>query len=113
MRVLGKITITTLIFDDLAELVLPAATLLDPANANVEPPQDPRFQMAKEMGGFVLRVGDVSYLLLPSNFRILDQPSRCVALFGHIPRIVHESFTYKTNVVPLGFGLGKCAARSK
>ncbi|KAL9040205.1 MAG: hypothetical protein Q9180_002050 [Flavoplaca navasiana] len=59
MRVLGKITITTLIFDDLAELVLPAATLLDPANANVEPPQDPRFQMAKEMGGFVLRVGDL------------------------------------------------------
>ncbi|KAL8983209.1 MAG: hypothetical protein Q9205_002485 [Flavoplaca limonia] len=58
MRVLGTITITTLIFDDLAELVLPAATLLDPANANVEPPQDPRFQMAKEMGGFVLRVGD-------------------------------------------------------
>ncbi|KAI4272703.1 MAG: hypothetical protein LQ337_005116 [Flavoplaca oasis] len=62
MRVLGKITITTLIFDDLAELVLPAATLLDPANANVEPPQDPRFQMAKEMGGFVLRVGDAENL---------------------------------------------------
>ncbi|KAL8660163.1 MAG: hypothetical protein Q9226_000069 [Calogaya cf. arnoldii] len=52
------VTITTLIYDDLAELVLPADTLLDPANGNVEAPHDPRFQMAKEMSGFVLRVGD-------------------------------------------------------
>ncbi|KAL8995051.1 MAG: hypothetical protein Q9169_005150 [Polycauliona sp. 2 TL-2023] len=58
MKVLGKVTITTLIFDDLAELVLPADILLSPANGNVEAPQDPRFQMAREMSGFVLRVGD-------------------------------------------------------
>ncbi|KAL9005096.1 MAG: hypothetical protein Q9188_002116 [Gyalolechia gomerana] len=58
MKVLGGITIAKLIFDDLEELVLPADILLDPANGNVEAPHDPRFQMAKEMRGFVLRVGD-------------------------------------------------------
>ncbi|KAL8950532.1 MAG: hypothetical protein Q9222_003442 [Ikaeria aurantiellina] len=58
MKVLGKITITKLIFDDLAEIVLPSDILLDPANGNVEAPHDPRFQIAKEMRDWVLRVGD-------------------------------------------------------
>ncbi|KAL8773941.1 MAG: hypothetical protein Q9209_001371 [Squamulea sp. 1 TL-2023] len=58
MKIIGKITITKLIHDDLAELVLPADVLLDSANSNVEAPHDPRFRMAKEMSGFVLRVGD-------------------------------------------------------
>ncbi|KAL8971077.1 MAG: hypothetical protein Q9183_001225 [Haloplaca sp. 2 TL-2023] len=58
MKVLGTFTITKFIFDDLEELVLPADILLDPANANVEPPHDPRFQVAREMRDFVLRVGD-------------------------------------------------------
>lgn len=67
MKVLGEITITKLIYDDLAEIVLPADILLDPANGNVEAPHDPRFQMAKEMSGFVLRIGDVGPLLQPST----------------------------------------------
>lgn len=67
MRVLGKITITTLIYDDLAELVLPADVLLDPANGNVEAPHDPRFQLAKKMSGFVLRIGDVGCCLRSLN----------------------------------------------
>ncbi|KAI4290696.1 MAG: hypothetical protein L6R35_000003 [Caloplaca aegaea] len=58
MKVLGSVTITQTIHDDLEELVLPADTLLDPANGNVEAPHDPRFQIAKEMRAFVLRVGD-------------------------------------------------------
>lgn len=62
MKVLGSITITDLIHDDLEQLILPADILLDPANGVVEAPHDPRFQMAKEMRGFVLRVGDVSVL---------------------------------------------------
>ncbi|KAL8789606.1 MAG: hypothetical protein Q9213_001042 [Squamulea squamosa] len=62
MKVLGKITITKLIHDDLAELMLPADVLLDSANSNVEAPHDPRFQMAKEMNGFILRVGDAENL---------------------------------------------------
>ncbi|KAL8700157.1 MAG: hypothetical protein Q9201_005601 [Fulgogasparrea decipioides] len=58
MKVLGKITITKLIFDDLEELVLPADILIDPANGNVEAPHDPRFQIAEEMRRLVLRIGD-------------------------------------------------------
>ncbi len=73
MKVLGKITITKLIYDDLAELVLPADALLDPANGNVEAPHDPRFQMAREMGAFVLRIGDVGALPRPSNSHVLNQ----------------------------------------
>ncbi|KAL9047417.1 MAG: hypothetical protein Q9214_000008 [Letrouitia sp. 1 TL-2023] len=58
MKVLGDMTITRLIFDDLAEIVLPAHFLVDPANSDVEAPQDPRFKVWKEMQSFVLRVGD-------------------------------------------------------
>lgn len=59
MKVLGDMTITRLIFDDLAEIVLPAHFLVDPANGDVEAPQDPRFRIWREMQSFVLRVGDV------------------------------------------------------
>lgn len=59
MKVLSDMTITRLIFDDLAEIVLPAHFLIDPANSDVEAPQDLRFQIWKEMQSFVLRVGDV------------------------------------------------------
>ncbi|KAL8833043.1 MAG: hypothetical protein Q9170_004548 [Blastenia crenularia] len=58
MKILGNITISKFIFDDLEELILPADILLDPANSSVEAPHDPRFQIAEEMRGFVLRVGD-------------------------------------------------------
>ncbi|KAI4119855.1 MAG: hypothetical protein LQ345_000322 [Seirophora villosa] len=58
MKVLGSVTITKAVRDDLEELVLPADILLDSANGDVEAPHDPRFQMAKEMHAFMLRVGD-------------------------------------------------------
>ncbi|KAL9614381.1 MAG: hypothetical protein Q9167_001110 [Letrouitia subvulpina] len=58
MKVLGEMTITRLIFDDLAETVLPGHFLVDPTNSDIEAPQDPRFQVWKEMQSFVLRVGD-------------------------------------------------------
>lgn len=60
MRVLGTMSIQQLILEDLAEIVLPADILVDPGNADVEPPQDPRFQIAKRMEKFVSRVGQVS-----------------------------------------------------
>ena len=63
MKVLGGMTITRLIFDDLEEIVLPSDLLVDPANGNVEVPQDRRFQVWKEMQSFVLRVGDVRSLI--------------------------------------------------
>ena len=56
-------TITKFVFDDLGEIVLPSDVILDPSNSNVEAPFDPRFQIAKEMRAFVLRVGDVSFLI--------------------------------------------------
>lgn len=60
MKILGSVTITKLIFDDLEELTLPADVLLDPANGDVEAPHDPRFQIAQAMREHVLRIGDVS-----------------------------------------------------
>lgn len=60
MRVLGTMSIQQLIFDDLEETVLPASPLVDPTNAHVEAPQDPRFQVIKKMDTFITRAADVS-----------------------------------------------------
>ena len=51
-----------LLFDDLEEVVLPADLLVDPANGEVEAPQDPRFQILKRMDSFVTRAADVSFV---------------------------------------------------
>ncbi|MCJ1415382.1 hypothetical protein MMC32_001714 [Xylographa parallela] len=61
MRVSGETSFTQFIFDDLAELVLPADILVDMANYAVEAPQSRKFQIAKRMDVFVDRVGQ-SYL---------------------------------------------------
>lgn len=47
-----------LLFDDLDEVVLPADLLLDLTNGEVEAPQDPRFQIAKNMDAFAIRAAD-------------------------------------------------------
>ena len=60
MRVLGTMSIKQLIFEDLAEIVLPADILVDRTNDNVEAPQAPRFQIARKMDDYVARVGQVS-----------------------------------------------------
>ena len=60
MRVLGTMSFKQLIFDDIEETVLPADALIDPANGNIEAPQDPRFHMAKMMETFIMRAADVS-----------------------------------------------------
>ncbi|MCJ1390800.1 hypothetical protein MMC18_003661 [Xylographa bjoerkii] len=57
MRVCGETSFTQFIFDDLAELVLPADLLVDMANHDVEAPQSQKFQIAKRMDEFVDRVG--------------------------------------------------------
>ena len=59
MRVSGETSFTQFIFDDLAELVLPADILVDMANYVVEAPQSRKFQIAKRMDVFVGRVGQV------------------------------------------------------
>ncbi len=60
MKVLGTMSFKKLLFDDLEEIVLPADILVDPANGNIEAPQDPRFQILKKMDAFVTRAADVS-----------------------------------------------------
>ncbi len=60
MKILGTMSIKQLLFDDLAEVVLPADQLLDPGNSDVEIPSDPRFQIAKQMDIFNARAGQVS-----------------------------------------------------
>lgn len=52
-----------LLFDDLEEISLPADILVDDANSDVEAPQDPRFQIAKQMDNFVQRAADVWFVL--------------------------------------------------
>ena len=58
MRILGTLSFKQLLFDDLDELVLPADMLLDPANAEVEAPQDPRFQIARKIDAFITKAAD-------------------------------------------------------
>ncbi|MCJ1399551.1 hypothetical protein MMC11_002753 [Xylographa trunciseda] len=57
MRVSGETSFTHFIFDDLAELVLPADLLVDMVNYDVEAPQSRKFQIAQRMDVFVSRVG--------------------------------------------------------
>lgn len=60
MRVLGNISLKQFLFEDFEELVLPADVLVDPANYDIEAPQDPRFQISKRMDAFVTKAADVS-----------------------------------------------------
>lgn len=62
MKVLRSTSIKQLLFDDLEEVVLPADLLLDPANDDVEAPQDPRFQIVRKMEAFLSRSGPVTDL---------------------------------------------------
>lgn len=62
LKILRKMTIKELIFEDLAELVLPADILLEHANFEIEIPDDHRFQIAKRMEAFLNRVEQVCRL---------------------------------------------------
>ncbi|KAF8245835.1 Mak10-domain-containing protein [Wilcoxina mikolae CBS 423.85] len=57
MKVVGKLPVKCILFDDLKELCNPAEELLDPRNSEVEAPQSPAFQIARRMDWFVERVG--------------------------------------------------------
>ena len=58
-KILGQVSLKKLIFDDLAEIVLPADALLDAENWDVEAPQDPRWDMARKMDKLVGRASQV------------------------------------------------------
>ncbi|KAI9836202.1 MAG: hypothetical protein M1819_001539 [Sarea resinae] len=55
LKILGQMSVKQMIFDDLAEIVLPADMLIDPQNSEVELPSDPRFQISRRMDEFVQR----------------------------------------------------------
>ena len=61
MVILGHLSIRHVIDDDLSIVVLPCSPLLDPANDDVEAPQDPRFAIAHQMELFRQRTAQ-SYL---------------------------------------------------
>ena len=58
-RILGTISLKQFLLDDFEELVLPADVLVDPANDDIEAPQDPRFQISKRMDAFVMKAANV------------------------------------------------------
>ncbi|KAJ5684518.1 NatC N(alpha)-terminal acetyltransferase Mak10 subunit [Penicillium maclennaniae] len=55
MTILGAVSVKQFLYDDLAELVLPANLLLEANTDDVELPTDPRFQIAQQMNAFVRR----------------------------------------------------------
>lgn len=55
MTILGAVPVKEFLYDELAELVLPANILLESSTDEVEVPSDPRFQIAQKMDGFMKR----------------------------------------------------------
>lgn len=60
MTILGAVPVKEFLYDELAELVLPANILLESNTDEVEVPSDPRFQIAQKMDGFMKRFVQVS-----------------------------------------------------
>jgi hypothetical protein len=60
MTILGAVPVKEFLYDELAELVLPANILLEANTDEVEVPSDPRFQIAQKMDGFMKRFAQVS-----------------------------------------------------
>ncbi|KAI9662182.1 MAG: hypothetical protein M1829_006164 [Trizodia sp. TS-e1964] len=73
MKILGNMSIKQILFDDLAETVLPADVLLDLGNSEIEVPHDPRFQISKLMESFIERATgsylDLFYVLCQNRSR--------------------------------------------
>jgi hypothetical protein len=63
MKVLNSLSIKQVLLDDLEEISLPADMVVDGFNWDVEVPQDPRFQIARQMDTFIHKAADVSICL--------------------------------------------------
>lgn len=59
MTILDSVPVKQFLYDELAELVLPANLLLEANIDEVEMPSDPRFQIAQKMDGFMKRFAQV------------------------------------------------------
>ena len=60
MKVLDRMSVKQLLFDDLEDVSLPASILVDPKNDEWEAPQHPRFQINAKMETLIARSADVS-----------------------------------------------------
>lgn len=107
MKVLGRMSIKQLLFDDLAETVLPGDLLVDMQNGDVEVPGDPRFQIAKSMDVFITRVSEVSPLHQVAFFHPVAQ--RIIVVPQYVSYSLSKQGTYTENPLPHGCGLG-CSA---
>ncbi|KAI5852246.1 Mak10 subunit, NatC N-terminal acetyltransferase-domain-containing protein [Tricharina praecox] len=67
VKIIGKMPVKCILFDDLSELCYPMQELLNPANFEVEAPQSPQFQIARRMDWFVERAGK-AYINLYRDF---------------------------------------------
>ncbi|KAI9670156.1 MAG: N-alpha-acetyltransferase 35 NatC auxiliary subunit [Caeruleum heppii] len=74
IKVLGQLFIKQLLYDDLAETVLPGDVLIDPDNDEVELPADPRAEIATTMNVFVARAGRASKTDLELRQFVPDDP---------------------------------------
>ncbi len=64
----GPMALKQVVFEDLAQMVLPASPLIDSTNELVEAPHDSRFQIARTMESFVIRAGEVGLVLMVPYF---------------------------------------------
>jgi hypothetical protein len=60
MKILGRMPLKCILFDDLQELAYPVKELLDPKNFDIEAPENPKFQIARRMDWFIERAGRVA-----------------------------------------------------
>lgn len=70
MRVLGRLPIKRVLYDDLRELVLPASELLEADIDSVEIPTNPNFQIAQLMDDFVKRFAQVCLSIVRNTRRL-------------------------------------------
>ena len=92
---------------DLKELVLPASSLLDPANGLIEAPHDDRFQIAHRIDRFAQMVQDVSELSCEVGEDLIKTALLRIHTSSH-----HEPTSDAANALPYCAGLGWPAARS-
>ena len=68
MKVLDRMSVKQLLFDDVEEVSLPASILVDPKNDEWEAPQHPRFQINAKMETLIARSADVGFTREPTAF---------------------------------------------
>ena len=101
MTILGAVSVKQFLYDDLAELVLPSSVLLEANADEVELPSDPRFQIARQMEGFVKRFAQVCWYE-----HVNDKLLIIAAFCGFRAERLFESMSSSSHHLPYCSGLG-------